>query len=53
MEKRWCIKYIGNHWVGCSHTTPWLDRVLNLVRTGTRGRYGRVVVWVYGTDTCT
>ena len=22
MEKRWCIKYIGNHWVGCSHTTP-------------------------------
>ena len=22
MEKRWFIKYIGNHWVGCSHTTP-------------------------------
>ena len=22
MEKRWCIKYIGNHWVGCSHTVP-------------------------------
>ena len=22
MEKRWYIKYIGKHWVGCSHTVP-------------------------------
>ena len=25
MEKRWFIKYIGNHWVGCSHTTPGIS----------------------------
>ena len=32
MEKRWYIKYIGNHWVGCSHTTPVavLTRVIKL-----------------------
>ena len=36
MEKRWFIKYIGNHWVGCSHTTPYKS-ILKLVQSDLTG----------------
>ena len=43
MEKRWFIKYIGNHWVGCSHTTPLWIYFKVLIIAFSKGNFGAAV----------